>query len=73
MNKLWNLSKNTASQLVFYAPDTTLSFIKEIHLSNNLFKNIDSKFIEFDDWDDLSTFKDKKNIHKNDNFDLCFE
>lgn len=65
MNKLWNLAKNTGSKLVFYASENTINFIKEIHESNTTLKNIDSKFIEFNDWENLSEFK--KNIHKNDN------
>lgn len=47
--KVWNISKNTGSKLVFYAPGSTLKYIQEINSKHP----IDSEFIEFSDWDDF--------------------
>jgi len=49
LSKIWNISKNTGAKIVFYAYETTLSYIKKIHLRHP----IEADFKIFDDWNDF--------------------
>ncbi|KAF1079863.1 MAG: Na+/H+ antiporter [Candidatus Rifleibacterium amylolyticum] len=49
MTKVWNIGRNTGSQLVFYAPARTIEYLKEIHQRFP----IEAEFIEFSEWDDF--------------------
>jgi len=49
LSKVWNISKNTGSKMVFYANETTISVIKEIQSNHP----IEAEFKLFDDWDDF--------------------
>jgi Kef-type K+ transport system membrane component KefB len=49
LSKIWNISKNTGAKIVFYAYETTLAYIKKIHLSHP----IEADFKIFDDWNDF--------------------
>lgn len=47
--KLWNLVKNTGAKVDFYASESTISILKEVHAKNN----IEASFKEFTDWEDF--------------------
>jgi Kef-type K+ transport system membrane component KefB len=48
--KVWNIGRNTGDKLVFYAPDLTLKYIKEVHLKHP----VNAEFHSFSkDWDDF--------------------
>lgn len=49
LSKIWNISKNTGSKLVFYANEATIKLMKKIQSINP----IDSDFKRFEDWNDL--------------------
>lgn len=59
LNKLWNLSRNTASRLSFYGNATMLSILKGICNTHP----IDADFHEFDNWEDFLILA--KDIKKN--------
>ncbi len=50
LSKLWNISRNTGSKLVFYASSTTLEYLQKIYHKHP----IDADFRPFDDWSDFS-------------------
>lgn len=55
MRRVWNMSRNTHTKVVFYAPLHTLSHIRSIHTRHP----IEAEFHEFNDWDDfLILFRD---------------
>lgn len=58
--KIWNLVKNTGAKVDFYASESTLSIIKEVHSKNS----IEARFIEFSNWDDFLIIS--RDISKND-------
>jgi hypothetical protein len=47
--KIWNISKNTGSKLVFYGTEQTIRIIREIHQKNP----VPAEFKEFEDWNDF--------------------
>lgn len=47
--KVWNISRNTGSKIIFYSSKQTLDYIKEVNLKHP----IDCEFIEFDEWSDF--------------------
>jgi Kef-type K+ transport system membrane component KefB/nucleotide-binding universal stress UspA family protein len=47
--KMWNIARNTGAKLVFYAPEQTRHYIKEIHDKHP----VEAEFKEFSDWDDF--------------------
>ena len=49
ISKVWNLSKNTGSELVFYASEKTIDYLKEIH---SRFP-VEASFNVFDKWEDF--------------------
>lgn len=49
LSKIWNIPKNTGAKIVFYAHETTLAYIKKIHLKHP----IEADFKIFDDWNDF--------------------
>ena len=49
LSKIWNISKNTGSKLVFYANEATIKLMKKIQSINP----IDSDFKRFENWNDL--------------------
>ena len=59
--KVWNLAKNTGSKLVFYAHETTLAFIKNIHADHP----VSAEFKLFRDWDDFLVLTSE--VQPNDN------
>ena len=61
LSKIWNISKNTGTKLVFYASEPTTSLIRNI-----LFKHpIDAEFIVFENWNDILSIS--HDIKKDDN------
>jgi Kef-type K+ transport system membrane component KefB len=61
LSKVWNISKNTGSKMVFYANETTISVIKEIQSNHP----IEAEFRMFDDWNDFLIIS--RDIKKDDN------
>ena len=59
--KVWNIARNTGSKLVFYAPDKTLNYIKEIHKKHP----VEAEFCVFSDWNDFLILS--RDIKKDDN------
>ncbi|MBD0849560.1 cation:proton antiporter [Maribacter arenosus] len=49
LSKIWNISKNTGSKLVFYANDATIKLMKKIQSINP----IDADFKHLENWNDL--------------------
>jgi Kef-type K+ transport system membrane component KefB len=49
LSKIWNIPKNTGARIVFYANESTLAYIKKIHLKHP----IEADFKFFDDWNDF--------------------
>lgn len=49
LSKIWNIPKNTGARIVFYANESTLAYIKKIHLKHP----IEADFKIFDDWNDF--------------------
>jgi Kef-type K+ transport system membrane component KefB len=49
LSKIWNIPKNTGARIVFYANESTLAYIKKIHLKHP----IEADFNFFDDWNDF--------------------
>ncbi len=47
--KVWNIARNTGARLVFYAPEQTLKYIRDIQHKHP----IAADFIEFSDWVDF--------------------
>lgn len=47
--KMWNISKNSSSKLIFYASEQTCSYIKSIKEKHP----IQAEFINFEDWNDF--------------------
>lgn len=47
--KVWNIARNTGTQLIFHAPAPTLSFIRKVHAKHP----VETQFNEFNDWDDF--------------------
>lgn len=60
--KIWNLGKNTSSKIIFYAGETTLNFIKDIHAKHP----VDADFNVFSDWEDFLILS--RNVNKDDAF-----
>jgi Kef-type K+ transport system membrane component KefB len=58
--KIWNLGKNTSSKIVFYASETTLNLIKDIHAKHP----VDAVFNVFSDWEDFLILS--RNVNKDD-------
>jgi Kef-type K+ transport system membrane component KefB len=59
--KIWNIARNTGGTIVFYASKQTLKEIQDINKRHP----IESKFVEFSDWDGILTLS--KEIKKDDN------
>jgi len=49
LSKIWNIPKNTGAKIIFYAHETTLAYIKKIHLKHP----IEADFKIFNDWNDF--------------------
>lgn len=49
MLRVWNISRNTSTKVIFYASGHTLTSIKAAHAKNP----IEAEFHEFADWDDF--------------------
>lgn len=47
--KVWNLSRNTGAKLVFYAPEQTLTYIRQVHQKHP----VPCDFNVFGEWDDF--------------------
>jgi Kef-type K+ transport system membrane component KefB len=62
LSKVWNISKNTGSKMVFYANEATISVIKDIQSNHP----IEAEFRMFDDWNDFLIIS--RDIKKDDNF-----
>ncbi len=60
--KIWNLGKNTGSKIVFYASETTLNLIQDIHAKHP----VDADFSVFSNWDDFLILS--RNLNKDDAF-----
>jgi Kef-type K+ transport system membrane component KefB len=58
--KIWNLGKNTSSKIVFYASETTINLIKDIHAKHP----VDAVFNVFSDWEDFLILS--RNVNKDD-------
>jgi Kef-type K+ transport system membrane component KefB len=61
MLKLWNIARNSGSEMVFYSSVNTLKIIKEIQLKHP----VKSSFYQFSDWDDFLILS--RNVKINDN------
>jgi Kef-type K+ transport system membrane component KefB len=59
--KMWNISANSNTKLIFYGAKQTLTVIKEIHSNHP----IDADFQEFDNWNDFLILS--RDIKTNDN------
>ncbi len=59
--KVWNISRNTGSKLIFYGNIETLEYIKKINDQHP----VPTEFIEFDQWDDFLIFS--REASENDN------
>jgi Kef-type K+ transport system membrane component KefB len=64
--KLWNIARNTGGKLDFYAPKSTLNFIKEIQTSHP----VESDFTIFEDWDDFLILS--REVNNDDNIVVVF-
>ncbi|WP_291113820.1 cation:proton antiporter [Flavobacterium sp. UBA6135] len=60
--KIWNLGKNTGSKIIFYASETTLNLIKDVHSKHP----VDADFNIFADWEDFLILS--RNLNKDDAF-----
>jgi Kef-type K+ transport system membrane component KefB len=49
LSKVWNISKNTGSKIVFYANENIIGLIRELKMKHP----IDAEFKIFDDWNDF--------------------
>lgn len=49
LSKIWNIPKNTGAKIVFYAHESSLTYIRQIHSRHP----IDAEFKIFDDWNDF--------------------
>src|SRR5690606_25583420 len=47
--KVWNIAQNTGAQLVFYGPEQTLRYIRDLNERHP----IPCEFVEFSDWNDF--------------------
>lgn len=47
--KVWNISRNSGTKLIFYGSQETLSYIREVHEKYT----VPCEFVEFTDWDDF--------------------
>lgn len=47
--RVWNIARNTGAKLIFYAPKSTLNYIRDIHVKHP----VNSEFVEFSDWEDF--------------------
>jgi len=47
--KVWNIARNTGAKLIFYAPNHTLNYIKEINKKHP----VEAEFVEFNDWSEF--------------------
>lgn len=59
--KVWNISRNSGSQLVFYGSENTLSYIREVQKKHTVL----CAFNEFVNWDDFLILS--RDIERNDN------
>ena len=64
MLKVWNLAKNSGAKLVFYAHESTLAVIREIHSNHP----VSAEFKLFRDWDDFLVLTSE--VKANDNLIL---
>jgi Kef-type K+ transport system membrane component KefB len=60
--KIWNLGKNTGSKIIFYASETTINLIKDVHSKHP----VDADFNIFTDWEDFLILS--RNLNKDDAF-----
>jgi Kef-type K+ transport system membrane component KefB len=47
--KVWNLARNTGAKLIFYAPEQTLAYIRQVHAKHP----VECEFNVFSEWDDF--------------------
>ncbi|MDP2089460.1 MAG: cation:proton antiporter [Flavobacteriaceae bacterium] len=59
--KVWNIARNTGAKLVFYAPEKTLNYIKDINAKHP----VEADFFLFSDWNDFLIIS--RDVKKNDN------
>ncbi|MBN2349492.1 MAG: cation:proton antiporter [Bacteroidales bacterium] len=59
--KIWNIAWNTGNKLVFYATVETLKYLRKVNISYP----IDAEFIEFENWDNISTVSQKTKNNDN--------
>lgn len=59
--KVWNLARNTGAKLVFYAPENTLKYLKDIQSKHPIV----AEFEIFSDWSDFLILS--RDLGKNDN------
>ena len=59
--KMWNITRNTGTKLVFYASGETLALLMELHEKHP----VECEFKEFGDWDDFLVLS--RYFQKNDN------
>lgn len=58
--RIWNIGRNTGAKLVFYGPEETLNYIKQVQKRFS----VEAEFEEFADWDDFLIIS--KDLKKND-------
>ena len=59
--KIWNIAKNTGAKLMFFAPEQTLKYIRDV----NSKLPVECEFREFADWSDFLIFS--REVRSNDN------
>ena len=59
--KVWNICRNSGSQLVFYGAEKTLAYIREVQAKHT----VSCLFNEFVNWDDFLVLS--RNVEENDN------
>ncbi|MFN4286212.1 MAG: cation:proton antiporter [Lacibacter sp.] len=59
--KLWNLSRNTGAELIFYASGTTLTYLQQTHQKHK----VTAQFKEFAGWEDFLILRSE--LRTNDN------
>lgn len=47
--KVWNIARNTGSRLIFYASESTMTYIREVHKNHP----VEAEFRNFSEWDDF--------------------
>lgn len=61
VSKIWNISRNTGDEILFYGTTDSLKMLQDLHSKHH----IEAEFHEFDDWDDFLVLTRKVRIDDN--------